>query len=988
MRLALDLQSCQSGSRLGGIGRYSLELAKAMIRSAGDHDINVILNSSLPDSINDVRWALSDLLPQDKILVFDSPLLVAEANCGTTKTQLAELVREDFLKSLNPDIVHVSSLFEGLHEEVVTSIGTLYPGNQTAVTLYDLIPLVHSNRYLAEKTARDHYLRKIESLRQAGLLLSISDFSRKEALDILNLDADRVVNISSAADERFRPTEFGIDESAALLSRYGLSRKFLMYTGSFDQRKNHRALIEAFGQLPLQVRRDYQLLIVGNGWSDMYDLLRGVGLQAGLSADELIFAGHVADEDLLLLYNKCYLFVFPSLAEGFGLPILEAMSCGTAAIGSNCTSIPEVIGWTDALFDPESTSSISACIYKALTDKAYWSALRQNGLKQARKFSWDISAQRAITAFEDQFDRTAISNTKSGAKTARHNLKIADWSEQELDTIKKIALIDDISTLPEGAFIEAAQCIAANQHQIDLSRILAAGEYSTLKIGCVTTWNIKCGIAAYSKFLLSDFRARMTILAADADWTTQPDDSNVIRCWASGEPDSLARLFNQIQLLKLHVLIIQFNFGFFDFASLAILLRNVAALGVRVFIIFHSTNDPSESKRLSTLKDAFAVCKGLFVHSLKDVNVLRQLCLEQTIFFIPQGVIANQKSTVPDMQLGGCQIIAAYGFALPHKGLLELVEAFAVLHQQSKKPLHLLLINAVYPADISAKLISEIRARSAALGVAERVTLIDEFLPDEVSLGYLSLANLIVYPYQDTGESSSAAVRMGLASGRPVAVTPLDIFSDVRSSVFTLPGCDVASLAAGIRAVLDQISTGETTAVKIMTSASRWVVAHYYSGVSKHFFSLLNRPKLMPIQYNLAPPYVLSQKVEKLVYEGTFIGLKTFSGSIVEGLIKSAGVAGPLICGPWISVAPGNYRAIIYGVIDDLGTGPARADVVVEAGTKCLAYQEVILKSSTKVLANLPFQVLADGVRDLEVRFLVCEKSSISISAIEILPTE
>ena len=114
----------------------------------------------------------------------------------------------------------------------------------------------------------------------------------------------------------------------------------------------------------------------------------------------MVVVDYVTDDDLVALYSLCKLFVLPSLHEGFGLPALEAMACGAAVIGSNTTSIPEVIGRNDAMFDPSSAHAIARIMQRALTDQAFHESLRRHGLQQAKKFSWDITARRALKAFE------------------------------------------------------------------------------------------------------------------------------------------------------------------------------------------------------------------------------------------------------------------------------------------------------------------------------------------------------------------------------------------------------------------------------------------------------------------------------------------------------------------------------------------------------------------------------------------------------------
>ncbi|WP_268621843.1 glycosyltransferase, partial [Escherichia coli] len=119
----------------------------------------------------------------------------------------------------------------------------------------------------------------------------------------------------------------------------------------------------------------------------------------GLSRSQLIFTGFLTDDDLIALYNLCKLFVFPSLHEGFGLPPLEAMRCGAATLGSNITSLPEVIGWEDAMFNPHDVQDIRRVMEKALTDEAFYHELKAHALAQSAKFSWANTAHLAIEGF-------------------------------------------------------------------------------------------------------------------------------------------------------------------------------------------------------------------------------------------------------------------------------------------------------------------------------------------------------------------------------------------------------------------------------------------------------------------------------------------------------------------------------------------------------------------------------------------------------------
>ena len=394
MKLVIDLQGAQAGNRHKGIGRYTLELAKAMARAAGGHDLHIVLNGSLADTVEPLRAAFDPLIPQDHISVWNTKLRPL-ADINHWRWQADEILREAFLASLKPDLVHVTSPFEG-----ICSVGRIAHGRRTAVTLYDLIPLIHQTTYLVDPESEKYYRRKLSSLRRAGLWLAISDSACREGFNWLGLPPDKVSNISAAADASFRPLGLSDEEAETIRRRYGLTGPFVLYVSAADKRKNFDRLFGAFGKQPKAVRRQHQLLIVGPTKESEAEALRTAAKERGLEASESIVVTHVPDDDLVALYNLCTVFCIPSLWEGFGLPALEAMQCGAPTIGSNTSSLPEVIGRADALFDPYDEQDIACRLYQVLTDAAYRRSLAQHGLEQARKFTWEESARRAWVALE------------------------------------------------------------------------------------------------------------------------------------------------------------------------------------------------------------------------------------------------------------------------------------------------------------------------------------------------------------------------------------------------------------------------------------------------------------------------------------------------------------------------------------------------------------------------------------------------------------
>jgi len=398
MKIVIDMQGAQTESRFRGIGRYTLSLVKEMVRQRGDNEIHLVLGAHLPESIEPIKSAFSDLLPKETIHVFQvlGPVMGHDkANEGRRKS--AELMYEAFLASLNPDVILVSSLIE---HDAVTSIGKIGKTAPTAVILYDLIPLIHSNVYLQDQNASDWYFGKIDHLRRADHLLSISMSSRQEAIDYLNIPPELATNISTAGDTYFKPLDLTDNDKKTLHQKFQIKKDYILYSGDIDWRKDIAGLFHAFSKLPKSIRETYSIVLVGRSIEKFKDHYTGLAKNNGLLENELIFTGYVTDDDLVLIYNACTLFVFPSWHEGFGLPVLEAMSCGKAVIAANSSSLPEVVGRSDALFEPRDNDAMSAKMLEVLANPEFRQELEQHGLAQAKTFSWQATAQRAFLALE------------------------------------------------------------------------------------------------------------------------------------------------------------------------------------------------------------------------------------------------------------------------------------------------------------------------------------------------------------------------------------------------------------------------------------------------------------------------------------------------------------------------------------------------------------------------------------------------------------
>ena len=383
-------------------------MAKAIaIEACSKHEVLIALNALLSESIKPIKYEFKDLLPQDNIKIWYAPGPVSDNDPQNCKRRIiAELIREAFFESLNPDVIFIPSLFEGYDSDAVTSIGAFDKKTPVVAAIHDITPLVNYNIVLSSAPLlKKYYFRKLDYLKSASAWLSVSKYTAMDVEKNLGLDKSCIYTTHEGFDGIFKKIDKDIADifKNDIKKAYGIEKKFLLYTGMIDNQKNIHRLIEAYSKLSLNLRMNYQLVFAGNIPSMMINQIKFISKQYGLNENDVIFTGYVSDEKLALLYNLCSLFVFPSLYEGFGLPPLEAMACGAPVIASNVTSLPEVVGRDEALFNPYSVDSITEKITYVLENDNFRDELSRENLERAAKFSWKISAKKAIEVFE-KFD--------------------------------------------------------------------------------------------------------------------------------------------------------------------------------------------------------------------------------------------------------------------------------------------------------------------------------------------------------------------------------------------------------------------------------------------------------------------------------------------------------------------------------------------------------------------------------------------------------
>ena len=247
MRIVIDMQGAQTASRLRGIGRYTVSLVQGLIRNRRDHEIVLALNGAFVETIEQIHSTFGHLIPRENIRIWHAPEPGAYAQPGDKiRRQRAQLIREAFLASLEPDVIHIASLFEGFEDNAVNSIGLVNSRIPTTVSFYDFIPLHNLEQVVRPHPPfREWYIQQLEYLKRADLLLAISEASAHDARTRLRLPEKKVVNVSTAGSEIFKRATISTAAKESLLFRLGITKPFILVSGTIDEHK----ILSAFSLL-------------------------------------------------------------------------------------------------------------------------------------------------------------------------------------------------------------------------------------------------------------------------------------------------------------------------------------------------------------------------------------------------------------------------------------------------------------------------------------------------------------------------------------------------------------------------------------------------------------------------------------------------------------------------------------------------------------------------------------------------------------------
>ena len=384
MKIILDINAVKFP--LTGIGRYTLRLAQELKKNPSVDEVKFFNTFGWLKNIDNLESSIHNSITSKSKSNVKSLL--------RKKIPFQRLVRKGYQQFSNWRFTQQSNrfsdfIYHGPNYQLMPFSG------KSIATIHDLSFIRHPEFHPKDRVLFwQSEIHKV--VERANHLITDSEFQRKEIIELLNVEPDNVSAMHLGVEPKFKT--YSEQATQNTLGKYGLRyREYSLVVATLEPRKNFERLLQAFQQLPERIRLTYPLAIVGDkGW--LSDEIHNTISQL-VQKREALRLGYVEEQDLPHLYSAATVFLYPSLYEGFGLPVLEAMACGTAVITSNISSIPEVTGNSCVLIDPYSVEEILVAWSQLLEDEEMRDSLRKIAQERAGLFSWDKCIQNTIDVY-------------------------------------------------------------------------------------------------------------------------------------------------------------------------------------------------------------------------------------------------------------------------------------------------------------------------------------------------------------------------------------------------------------------------------------------------------------------------------------------------------------------------------------------------------------------------------------------------------------
>ncbi|HEX6109949.1 MAG TPA: glycosyltransferase family 1 protein [Ktedonobacteraceae bacterium] len=381
-----QLLSFSQNYRNGGISRYIRYLLTELANQHGQHEYTIFVNGpEVVERLNEVvRKDEPGRSGQTQItyVPVSWPESKPISRVAWEQLKLPALLREKHI-----DVFH--SPANVLPERLPHSCAGV-------VTLHDLAFLRYPHVLTRSKRVY-HRTFSMRSLQRATMIIANSNSTKQDAIELAGIPANHIRTVYPCIDERFSNVVHDEDIQSFRLA-HRLTMGYLLYLGTLEPRKNITTLIDAYAQLRSSYGREEKLVLAGGkGW--LYDSIFQKVQELGLES-EVIFPGFVSDAEQLLWYHSASVFVYPSLYEGFGMPVTEALACGVPVVTSNVSSLPEAGATLALTVDPHDTKTMAGTIYQALTDEVVRQRFRTQANSMAQQFSARTMAEQTIAVYE------------------------------------------------------------------------------------------------------------------------------------------------------------------------------------------------------------------------------------------------------------------------------------------------------------------------------------------------------------------------------------------------------------------------------------------------------------------------------------------------------------------------------------------------------------------------------------------------------------
>lgn len=393
MNICVDTQPFFSPvSRNRGIGNYATKLIAQLIRMDRTNQyilLNLYSDESALKTLNLAPGECQNVVEARHYTGFNHYLIqTAPHGMQHEYNEILDALLRRTLVEYRIDTFFFTSPFDYWHIFKAES----FRGVRKLAIVYDVIPLVFQDRYLADKSTRQWYMGIVDFIKTVDLSFAISESVRDDLSTYCGINRERVVTIYSGVDEQYRRQSYSSDDTKSCLARYGIKDSFVLCTGGDDPRKNMAELIEAYAGLSDNLKSAFQLVFVcsitENGLQRYLELIRRFKVEG-----RVVFTNFIPLEDLIFLYNQANLMAFPSQYEGFGLPVIEAMNCGTPVLTSNNSSLGEIAKDAAILVDPFSIADIRRGLRVALEDLPSLERLSAKAAEKIEQFTWPNTAR-------------------------------------------------------------------------------------------------------------------------------------------------------------------------------------------------------------------------------------------------------------------------------------------------------------------------------------------------------------------------------------------------------------------------------------------------------------------------------------------------------------------------------------------------------------------------------------------------------------------